>query len=243
MPYYISPAPAARVFTQAQPVFTFHARAARFHPLRRSGKKPSPAGDSETHPRQRRGFSFRCSLFSPFTRAPARFHPLRRSGKKAFTRRAECPGHLKNSPAPAARVFIQVQPVFTFHARAARFHPLRRSGKKPSPAGQNARGIQSPGRTPANSPGWSIEDAEPRVKPNNKQSPGRGGRKHRISILLRFLSPRNRNSARADRNRPWRAVEISLTGCRNCCPPFRRQQSLNSAASGCLFETLPPLRR
>jgi len=54
---------------------------------------------------------------------------------------------------------------------------------------------------------------------------------------------RNRNSACADRNRPWRAVEISLTGCRNCCPPFRRQQSLNSAASGCLFETLPPLRR
>ena len=54
---------------------------------------------------------------------------------------------------------------------------------------------------------------------------------------------RNRNSARADRNRPWRAVEISLTGCRNCCPPFRRQQSLNSAASGCLIETLPPLRR
>ena len=96
------------------------------------------------------------------------------------------------SPAPAARVFTQAQPVFTFHARAARFHPLRRSGKKPSPAGQNARGIQSPGRTPANSPGWSIEDAEPRVKPNNKQSPGRGGRKHSISILLRFLSPVSR---------------------------------------------------
>ena len=54
---------------------------------------------------------------------------------------------------------------------------------------------------------------------------------------------RSRNSARADRNRPWRAVEISQTGCQNCCPPFRRQQSLNSAASGCLFETLPPLRR
>ena len=54
---------------------------------------------------------------------------------------------------------------------------------------------------------------------------------------------RSRNSARADRNRPWRAVEISQTGCRNCCSPFRRQQSLNSAASGCLFETLPPLRR
>ena len=32
-------APPARVFTQAQPVFIFHTRAARFHPLRRSGKK------------------------------------------------------------------------------------------------------------------------------------------------------------------------------------------------------------